>query len=591
MRDVKSLHQTLSEREKTPSTVSDMYNALYEATMRRIHEQGVVDKDLAHKAILWVSNAARLLKVQELRCALAIEPGDEAFDEDGLYHIETIVSVCCGLLTVEEQSQNVRLVHYTAQEYLSERKDPKANEEMAITCLTYLCFRNFEPYELPYPEEGKPYNIREAYMNWTGLVSSNGKGGCASYYSTEIAEVPVLHGPDNPTDAVSFLGYAAEFWIFHSKGCQEEILSLALNLLCDQHLAANALIHAKSLHSPWPSLRLEEDQSTSRATGLHLVAASGLEYICEKFFEKIQAQWILDVNVKDDGRRTPLMWAAHHGNMNIIRLLLCQAPRECKWYGKTIHPLCQRDSQGQTVLHYAAREGHAAIVQFLQNIEISRDYICRSESEQYRRDDYAYPTTQSGYHENEDFDPGSRARAESILGHTPILLAALGNHRDVVRQLSQWDKRSLHHEVMFGEYPIHMAAQRHGVDVYQLLTGEYKVDPHVCSPKGYHPFVLAADWNNESIVEYCLDTPGLIGPDQVQQHSNIMQAAIVAASNWKRLGILKLILTKIESSLSNEELDSLVSTAVDAGNMESAIFLAALQGERLRTEEKLSVTD
>ncbi|KAF1937063.1 hypothetical protein EJ02DRAFT_357708, partial [Clathrospora elynae] len=90
---------------------------MYRATMKRIDDQAERDSELATRALMWVSNAARLLNAQELCSALSLEPDDTEFDTDNLLDIELIVSVCAGLVIVEEESEIIRLVHYTAQEY------------------------------------------------------------------------------------------------------------------------------------------------------------------------------------------------------------------------------------------------------------------------------------------------------------------------------------------------------------------------------------------------------------------------------------------------------------------------------------------
>ena len=50
---------------------------------------------------------------KELYHALAIEPGDKALNTDNVDEVEDIISVCAGLVTVDEESNIIRLVHYT----------------------------------------------------------------------------------------------------------------------------------------------------------------------------------------------------------------------------------------------------------------------------------------------------------------------------------------------------------------------------------------------------------------------------------------------------------------------------------------------
>lgn len=53
----------------------------------------------------------------ELWHVLAIEEDNTAFDKESTPDIEDIVSACVGLLTVDEKSGIIRLVHRTTREY------------------------------------------------------------------------------------------------------------------------------------------------------------------------------------------------------------------------------------------------------------------------------------------------------------------------------------------------------------------------------------------------------------------------------------------------------------------------------------------
>jgi hypothetical protein len=64
-----------------------------------------------------ISHAKRLLTTRELCDALAIESGDTALNNDNIFDVEDILAVCAGLITVDQESSVIRLVHYTTQEY------------------------------------------------------------------------------------------------------------------------------------------------------------------------------------------------------------------------------------------------------------------------------------------------------------------------------------------------------------------------------------------------------------------------------------------------------------------------------------------
>jgi hypothetical protein len=110
----------------------------------RIDSQLPEDRTLAKNALSWISYARRPLTVTELCHALAVEIEDDELNVDNIPDIDDIVSVCAGLVTVDEKSQIIRLVHYTTQEYTETAREswiPQAQYIIAATCITYLCFK------------------------------------------------------------------------------------------------------------------------------------------------------------------------------------------------------------------------------------------------------------------------------------------------------------------------------------------------------------------------------------------------------------------------------------------------------------------
>ena len=85
-------------------------NAIYRSTLERIRTQPEGDISLATRAIILLTYAYRPLRITELQHALAVSDDAETFDGDGVVAEEVIVSVCCGLIVVDEESKIVRLV-------------------------------------------------------------------------------------------------------------------------------------------------------------------------------------------------------------------------------------------------------------------------------------------------------------------------------------------------------------------------------------------------------------------------------------------------------------------------------------------------
>ncbi|KAF2798730.1 ankyrin, partial [Melanomma pulvis-pyrius CBS 109.77] len=169
----------------------------------------------------------------------------------------------------------------------------------------------------------------------------------------------------------------------------------------------------------------------------------------------------IHADARDDGRRTALMWAAHHGHEEILKLLLTRSDvKRNKW--------CTR---GDTALSCAARQGQTSLVELL-------------------------------------LEPG-KEKEQCLKGNNfwerAHIQAVLEGHSDVARVLYRWDTESIHEETMFGSWPVHFAVQRRPVSVVKLLVEEYNVDADIEDPKGYSPFTVAVDWGNEEVVRYFLE--------------------------------------------------------------------------------------
>lgn len=132
----------LSEDQKV-----DILNQAYAEVMDRIDRQKEGLRELAKRVLSWITCAKRPLTTTELQHALAVKGGEPELDEDNLPQTEDMVSVCAGLVTVDEASGIIRLVHYTTQEYFEQKQIswfPDAQKDIATTCVSYLSFNTFE---------------------------------------------------------------------------------------------------------------------------------------------------------------------------------------------------------------------------------------------------------------------------------------------------------------------------------------------------------------------------------------------------------------------------------------------------------------
>jgi len=122
----------------------------YTATLSRLKAQKGNRPQLGLQALMWVLCSQRPLRAQELCHALGVEVGSAELDPENIPALRTLLASCLGLLTVEESSSTVRLVHFTLQEHLSSDATlfHSSHSTIAEVCLTYLNFpsiRNLSP--------------------------------------------------------------------------------------------------------------------------------------------------------------------------------------------------------------------------------------------------------------------------------------------------------------------------------------------------------------------------------------------------------------------------------------------------------------
>ena len=102
---------TIKDLRKATNLLSSDIHGVYAASWERIKAQSEERISLAEGAIVWLTHANRPLKITELQHALSAQSDDdEAFDDEDVADEDMIVSVCCGLIVVEQESQIVRLV-------------------------------------------------------------------------------------------------------------------------------------------------------------------------------------------------------------------------------------------------------------------------------------------------------------------------------------------------------------------------------------------------------------------------------------------------------------------------------------------------
>ncbi|KAF2467026.1 uncharacterized protein BDR25DRAFT_235946, partial [Lindgomyces ingoldianus] len=251
------------------------YDAMYNEIMARFTDRESHRRELTLQALSWIVYAKRSLTTTELQHALAIERNSSALDPENISR-EDIVSLCAGLVTLDEKSSTVKIMHKTAKEYFERnpnRLSPNVESTIAQSCITYLSYEAFKTGFCPTEEE---FAIR------------------------------LLANP--------FYTYAASFWGQHAI-----LASLAnkdtLEFLKD---AKKVEASAQALHVYKDSLKYYSQETPKDTHGLHLAAFFGLEEEAVVVFLGHGA----DPDVHDVYGRSSLSWAAERGHNLIVKTLL-----------------------------------------------------------------------------------------------------------------------------------------------------------------------------------------------------------------------------------------------------------------------------
>ena len=154
-RPLRTLGTTVARRRETLKSIEDgaELGGASDATLERIKAQDEEKARMAMAALTWVCHSERLLQVDELCHALAVEIGGTDFNPENIPSMGTLLDCCQGLITVDAEALTVRLIHYTVQEYLSTHPGlfSKPHSILAEACLTYLNsqqLKNLTPHSL-----------------------------------------------------------------------------------------------------------------------------------------------------------------------------------------------------------------------------------------------------------------------------------------------------------------------------------------------------------------------------------------------------------------------------------------------------------
>jgi ankyrin repeat protein len=422
---------------------SKAYDNAYVNAMERIESQLEDQVQLAKQVLSWVTCAERPLSTDELQVALGIEPGHSTLDRDNLPEIEDMISVCAGLVTIDEKSKVFRLVHYTTQDFFDRTQSkwfPSAEADIARNCLTYLSFQNFK----------------------TGLCSTD-------------------KDLDKRLQLNPLYVYAANNWGYHASRASDVREEIVDFFTLQAHMEAAFQAMTVFRLQEYFGIPLEQSKGI---TGLHLVASFGMEGLAKSMLCQEHA----DVNVCNSAGQTPLLFSAASGQEALSSLLLENGadldPREQQQYSPIFYAILGgskevvrmlldggvdihvKGASGVTPLYLGIASGEQAIVRLL-------------------------------------LDKGADIETLSSRGQTPLFQATATKDIGMVRLLFEYGA-DINKKNRGGWTPLFQAVANNDCDTARVLL-ELGADVNLPNNQGWTPLFQATSTSDHDTVKLLIE--------------------------------------------------------------------------------------
>ncbi|KAH6909181.1 ankyrin repeat-containing domain protein [Coprinopsis sp. MPI-PUGE-AT-0042] len=418
---LEALRQCISalDLEETLEQFPTDIEAIYMKTWERILAQAPKHMNLAKLVLLWVTHAHGEMRIDTLRRAVATSPETHTFEPKRTVPEALLLSVCCGLVSVDERTRLVRLMHYTTRDAIAPRileVFPVPHAILAHVCIAHLIKSGFQNYIvedgtwceaggfnallrhdtlLAYAHQSWGHHTRqcgpyapvrtaatELVLNCTqypsevgGIIELGGPLHVAVLHDLEDLILPAarLQSPNSRTTFYRRSPLMLAIDLGHL-ACAKALLSLpGVNLNLSDTFGRNALMHA-----------VDFGGRTALSNAVVIAANAQIEVV--KLLLGIPG---IDINLADKLGRTTLMLATLNGRTDFVRLLL-------GFSGICINAV---DGLGWTALLHAMRSGRNEVVKLLLGF------------------------------------PGVDINAEDVYGRTALLVAMQGGYADIVKQL------------------------------------------------------------------------------------------------------------------------------------------------------------
>ncbi|KAH6899219.1 hypothetical protein BKA70DRAFT_1198452, partial [Coprinopsis sp. MPI-PUGE-AT-0042] len=255
--------------EETLDVFPSDIEAIYRKTWERILAQGPKHVNLATLILLWITHAHSEMTIDALSHAVATSPDTHTFEPKRVVPEALLLSVCCGLVSVDEKTRLVHLIHYTTRDAILPRildLYPIPHAILAHVCIISLINGDFQHYRLEVGTRDEHRDFR------------------------------ALRGKD------TFLTYAHRSWDHHALQCRH---------------SASVMVAVTELVLNCTAFPLEHQTMFDFGGPLHVAAFYGFEDLIPPGFQ------LQSLNAQTEiWKWSPLMLAIYRGHLACAKALL-----------------------------------------------------------------------------------------------------------------------------------------------------------------------------------------------------------------------------------------------------------------------------
>lgn len=475
----------------------------YTDALKRIIAAEPSVKDLALKALLWITNSKRPLSKAQLLEILSIEEGMTSIGEDEKLDEDIPLTKDCADLLVLKDGQ-YRLLHPSLGDFLRGLHDDsvdglEAYQELqinaprilAVDCLTYLNFDAFTGGPMPTDD-----SLKEMF------------------------------------DSYPFLEYAGVYWGDHLREALEQDESSLKDSTC-QLLRMQQ--RRELLHQVYMRFSSPENQQSPifpfppTTPPLHILSIFGLHHLLSHF-----PLTEVDIDQADGFGNCPLDYASQNGHRAMSEKIVEEHMYRTNDVSKGIDRQCQSKSW---LLGWIIHQHWTDLMITLLELGHSTDR-CGTR----RTPTALHMASNRGYTDMMEklLLSGADPDARDYDGCTPLIKAAQANHFGAMKMLLEHGANVSHHDPQ-GIQALHVVAgltDGHQEIAAALLEkgGNIEARTH----DGQTPLHLASAYGSESMVSFLLDR----GADREALTSVDCITPLVVASIWGRSDAVRILLSR-----------------------------------------------